>query len=118
MTKASESQQKSVKEIYNRVHESAQYAAAEEHEDHQSPYADAVIHLQHSMRKEVPDDVAAVERRNRYEVEDPQQDIDHHGCIQQRANGHDGSRIGRHDLSELRSRGPTGQREDHQPSDL
>ena len=62
-------------------------AAEEDHDDEHAEHGDAVVELQGVVGKEVAEDVAAIERRKRDEVEDEEQQVEQDYVVEKERDG-------------------------------
>ena len=76
-----------VEDAVDRIEERRDKSAAEEKEDEEGEHAHAVVKLSDLVRQEVAEDMAAVERRKRDEVEDEEQQVDEDDQIEEERNG-------------------------------
>src|SRR5690348_4372437 len=75
--------QHAVEGIEQRVVKDADHPAAQDEKQQKAPDADAAVRLLEPGWKELAQDVAAIERRQRDEVEDEEQQVDEDAVVQQ-----------------------------------
>src|SRR5450631_694349 len=79
----SEPQQNAVERIYGGTHHESNHPATYEEDENEADHAERVVYPQSAIGQHVAEDVAAIERRQRQQVEDGQQEIDEEGQVQQ-----------------------------------
>src|SRR5205823_5389034 len=76
-----------IEDVVDRIEECSDQPAAEEEEDDEGEHAHAVVDLGGPVREEVAENVAAVERRERNEVEDEEQQVDEDDQVEKERDG-------------------------------
>ena len=73
--------------LQGREEDTEDEASAQQHNDEHPEHADAVVHLQDVVGEEVAQNAAAVERRDRDEVEDEEHQIDEDDVVEEEGDG-------------------------------
>jgi len=81
-----------VEDVVDGIEERGDKPSADKEEDEESEHAHAVVELGGFVGEEVAEDVAAVERRQRDQVEDEEQQVDEDDEVEEERDGEEGGK--------------------------